>query len=94
MSTPTPIDETPIPTPSTNYLHSLSVILATTDREILAQSFAELADEALVLAAESRTAEWFRFWGDLHEKFHWESQRRLPAEPKPARRRWWKAVGR
>lgn len=83
--------ETPTPSPTT-HLASLAAALDSSSRSALARTFAELADEALVLAADSQTAEWFQFWGDLHETFHHESQKRLPAEPKPAKRRWWKAV--
>jgi hypothetical protein len=79
---------TPTPTPTT-HLASLAAALESNSRATLARTFAELADEALVLAANSQTAEWFAFWGDLHESFHHESQKRLPEEPKPAKRRWW-----
>jgi hypothetical protein len=86
------ITATPTPTP-TAHLASLAAALESDDRATLARVFAELADEALVLAAGSQTAEWFAFWGDLHESFHHESQKWLPVEPKPAKRRWWsKAV--
>ncbi|MCW7941650.1 hypothetical protein AAW14_06290 [Streptomyces hygroscopicus] len=85
-TTESPPTDTPVPT--TAYLASLAAILDTTNRDALAQTFAELADEALVLAAKSRTAEWFRFWGNLHETFHHESQKRL-APPKP-KRRWFR----
>lgn len=83
---------TQLPTPTT-HLASLAAALDSGDRATLARTFAELADEALVLAANSQTAEWFRFWGDLHESFHHESQMRLPAEQAQPKRRWWsKAV--
>ena len=80
-------DTTATPTPPT-HLASLAAALDVADRDALARVFAELAGEALELAGNAQTAEWFRFWGDLHETFHHESQKRLPEEPKPAKRRW------
>ena len=79
---------TELPTPTTTHLASLAAALESSDSAALARVFAELADEALALAADAPTAERFRFWGDLHESFHWESQRRLnPPKPK---RRWFR----
>lgn len=76
------------PTPTTSHLASLAAALNSADRVDLGRVFADLADEALVLAASAPTREWFRFWGDLHESFHFESQRRLnPPKPK---RRWFR----
>lgn len=75
-------------TTPTAHLASLAAALESGDRDALARVFADLADEALILAANAQTAEWFRFWGDLHETFHHESQKRLLEEPKPAKRRW------
>jgi hypothetical protein len=69
-------------------LASLAAALKSADRADLGRVFAEMADEALELAASAPSREWFHFWGDLHESFHYESQRRL-SPPKP-KRRWFR----
>lgn len=79
---------TETPTPTTTHLSSLAAALEPADRLTLARTFAELADEALVVCEEAPTQQLRDFWLRLSETFHHESQKRI-AQPKP-KRRWFR----
>ncbi|WP_406418361.1 hypothetical protein [Streptomyces sp. NBC_01614] len=65
---------TTLPTPPTPHLASLAAALKTGDRDALAQAFAELSEEALVLGEQAPTYQLWKFWLDLSETFQHESR--------------------
>lgn len=82
--------ETPTPTPTpTTHLASLAAALDSNSRAALARTFAELAEEALVVCEQAPTQQLRDFWLRMSEKFHYESQKRLPAEQAQPKRHWW-----
>ena len=84
------ITATPAPTP---HFASLAAALASGDRELLARTFGEMAEELLELAAETPTAELWMFVGHLHELFYYEAAAlREPVKPTKRRRWGFKAV--
>lgn len=78
---------TATPTPTPTHFPSLASALESGDRDTLARTFGEMADELMVLAAKAPSEELWMFVGRLHESFYYEAcAQREPAQPK---RRWW-----
>jgi hypothetical protein len=83
---------TATPTTPTAHFASLASALESGDREVLARTFGEMADELMELAAKVPSEELWMFVGRLHESFYYEALA-LREPVKPAKRRWWsKAV--
>jgi hypothetical protein len=82
MSTATPAPRT------TPHFASLAAALRSGDRELLARTFGEMAEELMELAAETPTEELWMFVGRLHEAFYYEAAA-LHEPVKPAKRRRW-----
>lgn len=71
---------------------SFAAALESGDREILARTFGEMAEELMELAAKTPSEELWMFVGRLHESFYYEALA-LREPMKPAKRHWWsKAV--
>ena len=74
--------ETPTPFPII-LLAPVAEALGSPDRQVRAEAFARLAEEALELAKQSGSQEMFQFWGGLHEDCHAEARDLLEPAPKP-----------
>lgn len=67
---------TPNPTP---HLASLAAALESTDSMALAEAFARMGEEALVLCETAPAEQLWKFWLDLSENFQYESRQHAKA---------------